>query len=294
MQDEEDGLRSPSPGRQHFLTLQHSVGRFPHQWPTPWRDKPRASRWVDGQDQNEARMLAQNTSEPQQGTSTSAPTSRRRVNIGADRSCRCASQNAQSEQSTVPSTNNASVTGKLVKRATVHVEYAAENGVPDDRAVAARPLVPHQRLTHARKHTTGTTANCDRSKRRRTIVATSLETTSVSNAVNHAQHSCGDVLVSKTKRRQGRQRRWAGRAIEKMVRVGGQRVETYVSRRKARGEDRQLIAHWKDPAFYEQLSRESGLRLPDTWSSELPVMCEACFADSIATLCQYKKCIALQ
>lgn len=38
MQDEENGLRSPSPGRLHFLTRRHSEGRFPHQWPTPWRE----------------------------------------------------------------------------------------------------------------------------------------------------------------------------------------------------------------------------------------------------------------
>ena len=307
MQDEENGLRSPSPGRQHFLTLQHSEGRFPHQWPTPWRDRASTTRFVDGQDQNEAHRFTQKVAEADLAPTVSAPTARRVLPLhaakrkratgniarGADRTCKRANKKAESEQSVVSSMHTAELSGHLANNDAFDVAAGAANGTPAEGAAADSSYVAHRRLSLVEKPR-GTTANVDRSERRNTFVAMSSDGTAVTSISNDTQHSCGDMLDTKTKRRQARQRRWAGRAIEKMVRVGGQRVEKYVSRRKARGEDRQLIAHWKSPAFYEQLSRESGVRLPDTWSADLPVMCEACFASSISTLCKYNECIALQ
>ena len=83
---------------------------------------------------------------------------------------------------------------------------------------------------------------------------------------------------------QGRQRFWAGRAIEKLVCTDGKMIDNYVTYRKARGEDKIIIAHWKGQKFYEDLSKDSGISLPKTWGSKLPMLCESCFADYVAAM----------
>lgn len=228
MQDEEDGVRSPSPGRQHFLTRRHSPGRFPHQWPTPWRDKPAVSRWVDGQDANEAHGTARTGSNESPVVETSDPSRGQRL-TSAKRAL------------------DSPVSNKMSKWR-------------DTLVAASQP-----RVSCSGVDTTGGAVGAPQ-------------------PVFQRQHICDEVLVSKTVVRKGRQRFWAGRAIEKLVCTDGKMIDNYVTYRKARGEDKIIIAHWKGQKFYEDLSKDSGISLPKTWGGKLPMLCESCFADYVAAM----------
>ena len=147
MQDEEDGLRSPSPGRVHFLTRKHSPGQFPHQWPTPWRDKPSTSRFVDGEDQNEARKLAQRTvevasnvnsgiarterNEDTFGTRASAP-KRRQTLLGPHRPTREAKRSGVVHSCNAPPNEKSRVQANRVR-------YWASKAIPDAMRRSGHP-----------------------------------------------------------------------------------------------------------------------------------------------------------
>ena len=140
MQDEEDGVRSPSPGWLHFLTRRHSPGRFPHQWPTPWRDKPTMSRFVDGQDQNEAHKPAQGGLSVDLGIARTArnddksgATKRRVTLLGPRRPARQAKRSGAIHSCNAPRNEKSRVQGNRVR-------CWASKAIPDAMRSSGQPI----------------------------------------------------------------------------------------------------------------------------------------------------------